>query len=819
MCSKPCLRDVCSWTPLVLAGVLWCCSLATALHAQVTSSGQEGEKKRLVVRTNGAPIPFATVLNTSTGQAMAADAQGVVMFPAWGPTDTLRVQSLGYEELTVVPGAFPLSTLELQPAMFAIEEVVVASNALTGTAMSNMGVSQVAKLTTRAPVLTTETTGDLLEGSGQVHLQMSQQGGVSPVLRGFEANRVLLVVDGVRMNNAIYRAGHVQNAGTVDPFAIQRTDVIMGPSSVLYGSDALGGVVHFVTQAPRFSYGGTEVKGKVLTQGNTANGGWAGHAEVAVRAPRWGSVTQVSHRHFGDLRMGSWRAHGDSTWGLVTHLVERRAGRDVLVDNADPEIQAPTGYSQWDIQQRTRLRLREGFVDVNVQHSTTTDVPRFDVYNDRVGTLPKWAEWRYGPQERTMLSVTHQKAFSGGWVWTTLGSLQDVEESRIKRRFAQDVRITQLENVRVWGWTSVLRGRIREWRVEGGLDGQWNRVASSAKGTDIVTGAQGLAQTRYADGGSSMNTWGAFASAQRNVGSHEFRGGLRYSHAAVLASFVDTTWMTLPDPEVNQQKGALTASGSWTGPISPHWQAVTSVASGFRHPNVDDLGKVREKGGYVLVPNADLKPEYLYTAEQAATWMLRPGSDVLVVQGAAFASLWHDAIVQANASLGGDTVLVVDGDTARIQMNQNLDRAWVRGARLEVSAKLWPKTTFRGVVNWTRGTGLGDEGVPLAHIPPTFGLVELVKKGEVGRVGTSVRYAFEKRAEDYGPGATDNLDEALPTGTPEWAVWNVEGSLRVTEWLECRVSALNLLDLHYRTFGSGISAPGRNVRVTATARF
>jgi len=454
-----------------------------------------------------------------------------------------------------------------------------------------------------------------------------------------------------------------------------------------------------------------------------------------------------------------------------------------------------------------------------VQHSTTTDVPRFDVYDDRVGALPKWAEWRYGPQERTMLAVTHQKAFSGGWVWTTLGSLQDVEESRIKRRFAQDLRVTQREQVRVWGWTSVVRGRIREWRVEGGLDGQWNRVASSATGTDIVTGAQTLAQTRYADGGSSMNTWGAFASAQRSVGDHEFRGGLRYSHAAVLASFVDTTWMALPDPDVNQQKGALTASGSWTGPISPHWQAVTSVASGFRHPNVDDLGKVREKGGFVLVPNADLKPEYLYTAEQAATWMLRPGSDVLVVQGAAFASLWHDAIVQANATLAGDTTLVVDGDTARIQMNQNLDRAWVRGARLEVSAKLWPKTTFRGVVNWIRGTGLGDEGVPLAHIPPTFGLVELVKKGEVGRVGTSVRYAFEKRAEDYGPGATDNLDEALPTGTPGWAVWNVEGSLRVTEWLECRVSALNLLDMHYRTFGSGISAPGRNVRVTATARF
>ena len=134
----------------------------------------------------------------------------------------------------------------------------------------------------------------------------------------------------------------------------------------------------------------------------------------------------------------------------------------------------------------------------------------------------------------------------------------------------------------------------------------------------------------------------------------------------------------------------------------------------------------------MLVPNADLKPEYLYTAEQAATWMLRPGSDVLVVQSAAFASLWHDAIVQANATLAGDTTLVVDGDTARIQMNQNLDRAMVRGAELEVPAKLWPKTTSAG---WSTGPGAPDWGTKgaLAHIPPTFGLVELVKKGEVGR--------------------------------------------------------------------------------------
>ncbi len=82
-----------------------------------------------------------------------------------------------------------------------------------------------------------------------------------------------------------------------------------------------------------------------------------------------------------------------------------------------------------------------------------------------------------------------------------------------------------------------------------------------------------------------------------------------------------------------------------------------------------------------------------------------------------------------------------------------------------------------------------------------------------------MRYALPKAAADFGPGTTDNLQEALPSGTPGWATWNVEGSVRLTDHLEVRLSGLNLLDQHYRTFGSGISAPGRNVRATLSARF
>src|SRR5687767_10901800 len=105
----------------------------------------------------------------------------------------------------------------------------------------------------RIAQLNSQNSGDLLMNTGNVFVQKSQQGGSSPVIRGFEASRVLLVIDGIRMNNAIYRAGHLQNAITVDQNMLERVEILYGPGSTLYGSDALGGIVHFRTKAPKLS--------------------------------------------------------------------------------------------------------------------------------------------------------------------------------------------------------------------------------------------------------------------------------------------------------------------------------------------------------------------------------------------------------------------------------------------------------------------------------------------------------------------------------------------------------------------------------------
>src|SRR5687768_11473339 len=124
----------------------------------------------------------------------------------------------------------------------------------------------------RIALMNTQNTGDLLAGTGNVFVQKSQQGGSSPVIRGFEASRVLLVIDGIRMNNAIYRSGHLQNVITVDQNMLERIEVLYGPASTLYGSDALGGVVHMRTRNPKLSLTDKRaVRGSAFTRYSSAN--------------------------------------------------------------------------------------------------------------------------------------------------------------------------------------------------------------------------------------------------------------------------------------------------------------------------------------------------------------------------------------------------------------------------------------------------------------------------------------------------------------------------------------------------------------------
>jgi hemoglobin/transferrin/lactoferrin receptor protein len=780
------------------------------------------------------PIPFVAVVNISTSEQVISDADGLVSLPTRNPSDTLVFRSMGYEIRMILPGEIIGKFLRMDESPVSLEEVQILSNIVPDVA-DDLGLNRVTSIGASAIEngVPPGNTAELLQSSGQIHVQQSQQGGGSPVLRGFEANRVLLVVDGVRMNNAIYRSGHLQNIVTIDPNTLEQIQVIMGPNSVRFGSDALGGVIHFKTRRPRFRSNPSEpsYSGLISAQYKSVNNSFNVNAKAEAGGPRWGTVISFSQSEFGDLSMGSWRAHGDSTWGLVPFIATRIDSVDSQMSNPDPEKQSPTGYTQNDFLHKLRLGIPGGAIETNIQYSKSSNIPRFDKINDFSGDSLRWAEWNYGPQERLMTAVTWEQYLGLPGSLHTTFAFQKISESRIKRLFDSAFRTIQEEQVEVLSMSSIWKSspfRGDGWKFEAGLDGQLNEVESTVKaqdpdGQDLVDpGFGGGLVTRYPNGGSNMRTFGAFTSAKRSLGEKEFHFGLRYSVTSFDARFLDTEAFQLPFSELQSENGALTGSIAADIPLGANVSSISSLSSGFRHPNIDDAAKVREKGGYVLVPNDSLNAEYLYSLDESITW--RHPSSGLSVSVAGFVSLWTEIITPVHSTLyGPDSLkidsLEIDGDFSRIQRNENSGNAIIRGATFEVNYPILENMNFKSSMNFTKGYLLDSNNSPLAHIPPTFGKTSLEYSNKKWSLEAYALYCGAKNIDDYGPGSTDNIQEALETGTPSWWTLNLESHILINEHLHAQLGVSNIFDLHYKSFASGISAPGRGAYITLHAIF
>jgi len=799
----------------ILAGVLCGCVL--------WGSAQRDAPPVTVVSGDGVtPVPFAVILNRSTGRAVTANAEGKAGLPARGLQDTLVVRSTGYLDLLILPTESIPRKLRMVEDLVSLQVAEVA----VGTSSTATSVERLTALGSMsgvrmAPVKNLEvptTSAELLWSTGSVLVQQSQQGGGSPVLRGFEANRILLVVDGVRMNNAIYRSGHLQNALSVDPAILARTEVVLGPNSVAYGSDALGGVIHFTTREPQLGRNGVFSRGSYAYR--SPNNSHAVHADVEVGMGRVASLTSVTATEFGDLRMGTRRTHGDAEWGLVREVVAQVDGRDTVLTNDDPTLQLRSGYRQLDLLQKLAISLPDGSLVLNLQYSTTSDIPRFDLFDDRSGGTLKWAEWYYGPQERLLAAARYRgylrplRAAVG-----VTASYQRIGEDRINRRFGKDTRYHQEETVDVLDLTASLTRTFDNGVVGGlGLSGAWNGVTSVAWSESLATGLRDNAEeTRYPNGGSEFSQWGAFLTLRSRPARFTYSAGARYSFADLDCRYAASRTVALPFDQIESRKGALTGSASADWAVTKAWSLQSTVSSGFRHPNVDDVGKVFEKGGVVTVPNDSLRPEYVYSAEQGVRWDLG-GRHVLAVSVSGFATLWDDAIVPVPATLNGSDSLLYNGDYARVSTNVNAGQAVLTGARAELQAQLTKQLGFEAAVNVTTGE-LTDSGAPIAHIPPVFGRAAASYAMRGITLQSYVLFNGAKPIALYSADGEDNPDEALAEGTPAWWTLNVESSWQLHRTAQLRIGVRNLLDQHYQVFSSGIAGPGRGLYTSLHLQF
>jgi hemoglobin/transferrin/lactoferrin receptor protein len=773
----------------------------------------EAQQIRIISSSDHSSIEHVAVFNSSKERAAITDTLGMIDLSIFPASDTIIFQHPSY--MTVRLNKYQLAglqTLELDRKNILIDEYVISAsksreNKLISPYMVDVLEEEMLRESTGL------TSAEILEGTGNIMVQRTQGGGGSPILRGFEANRILLVVDGVRLNNAIYRSGHLQNSVTIDHTILERTEVIFGPASIIYGSDALGGVIHYYTRDPALSEDRQpRVDVHAYTQFATASRGKTGHLDFSVGRQKWGSLTSITYKDLGDIRMGSRRNPYLDDWGKVMHYVNQVNGLDSTMVNEDPELQKNTGYTQLDVLQKIRYTPSR-YVDwiLNMQYSTSSNVDRLDMLNDYSGDNLKYASHYYGPQNRLLLSLKNVLKKDNLFFtnMTSIVAFQRIDEDRNSRKFRVDELLSQREDVSVFSLNLDL---LKIWgsshKLNYGIELNHNIVTSDAWYENMVSGDRQPAQTRYPGGGSQ--TWNAsvYGSYKWILGEKLLiNGGARYSLGGLASEFTDGIQ---PLNQVDIVNGALTGSLGMIINPNKNWQINAILSNGFRNPNVDDYGKVRAKDGTITVPNVDISPEYSYNAEISISRIVEGYMKIELV---GYYTYLKDAIVRTGYQLNGEDSLYYDGDLYRINTNYNAGQGYIYGTSMRLTANLNKNFTLKGTLNYTRGHNLTDD-VPLGHIPPIFGRTSITYRRNRFYLDTYVVYNGWKHSEDFSPYGEDNEGEAMDYGFPSWWTANLKAGFKVGSHFDFMVAVENLFDQFYKPYASGVSAPGRNFILT-----
>jgi hemoglobin/transferrin/lactoferrin receptor protein len=672
-----------------------------------------------------------------------------------------------------------------------------------------------------------QSAAHLLENTGAVLVQRSQGGGGSPIIRGFEANKVLLVVDGVRMNNAIYRGGHLQNVITLDPNMLQSADILFGANALKYGSDALGGVMYFQTQKPKlYQDDKFHVQVGGLLRYSSVNQEKSANLKFNIGIKKFASLTNFSYSGFGDLRTGAKRDSRYGDWGKRTFYVGRINDKDSIVKNANPNLQIGTAYKQYDFLQKFLFAQNQYTThQLNLQLSNSSDIPRYDRLTEaNAKGVPAQAEWYYGPQKRTMLSYyfesTKQSAFSDKV--QLIAAYQNIEESRNSRSFGKDNRTERAETVKVLSLNADFLKTFGKSDFQYGIELTHNNVVSVAQAVNVKTGVIIAASTRYPDGGSQMLTAAAYGTNTYNISEKsKFILGARYNFTQLNATFRDKAFFPFPFNDMKQQYNALVGNIAFQQKTNVGFSATASLSSAYRVPNVDDLTKVFESvAGRLIVPNTDLKPEKTYNAELILTQNLGQKGAIQVVP---FFTRYYNVLSLAAAQFEGKDTILYAGKKSAIFKTVNLDKANIFGISLSGRYKIFTNITLSGYYTYTKGRVLGANGDgPLDHIPPTFGKISIAYRNEKLQASFYTLFNGAKKTSDYRLATEDNelYSADVKLGfMPSWYTLNLRASYDIRNNLTVQLGLENILDQHYRVFASGMSAAGRNLSVTLRSNF
>tara|TARA_B100000963_G_scaffold297131_1_gene268479 strand:- start:25484 stop:27985 length:2502 start_codon:yes stop_codon:yes gene_type:complete len=791
------------------------------------------------------------VFNNNKTKYLTTDQYGGVDISIFNSEEIILFKILGYKLKKLKKNEILNNNLiiKLDPEKKELDEIILSvarKSSSRKKIAEKVSVLSLNKINFFKPA----NSSDLLSLSPDIRIQKSQGGGGSPVLRGFEANRVLLVIDGIRMNNAIYRSGHIHNVNTIDPNIVNRAEVIFGSSSVGYGSDALGGVIHFYTKSPTIN-NQKKLKTSISQNFNSANKSLLNNLSFEYSFPKWAGISSFSYSKFNDIKSGNKRSHGFPGWGLNNLYFPQDDFffYEKPIKNLQPSIQKNTGFDQYHFFQKFIFNItNRSQLNLNFQLSNSSNISRYDKLSeiDKNGNF-NYAEWYYGPQKRLLFSpqfkfFSNEKLLKKG---TITPSYQFINESRINRKFGNLNKSYQIEKLSIYGLNGDFEGSIGSYiSFSYGFEFFKNQLISGAYSKKLIIKNSRIINyekkvpipSRYPSDGSSYNSNAAYFNLIYDFNTQStLNFGLRFTSTNLIANWNEDALIDQLLSNFKTNTKALTYTVGYTFRPNDRFKFNSILSSGFRTPNIDDIGKIRENNSILTVPNTFLKPEYAYNFDLGFDYSINKFLNFKIRN---YLTLISRHIVRSNYSIFSDTstedplTIIYDGNEVSTIANKNLGNRFIYGSSMNLKLNFSRFLHFESNLTYTNADKSEKYG-PMPSILPLFGFSKLEVKFPKFKFLIINEFSSSKKPKDYSFGGEDGIEETPIIkendsnglsytryyGTPKWNIFSFNANYYINNSFSINFGLENIFDLNYREFASGISSPGRNLLLGLNIKF
>ncbi len=639
----------------------------------------------------------------------------------------------------------------------AIDEIqITATRRPAKTAI----VSAALTLISGEKIQNSKLTTDALMMEPGIFLQQTTPGQGAAIIRGLKGSEVLHLVDGFRLNNAIFRNAPTQYLALVAPGSVDRIEVVRGAPASLYGSNAVGGVIQILSRVPSFDSPGS--RSSVYLAFDTADLGKMVRASFESGNEHVAGLISGEYLDTGNRRIGGGQRIGPSAY-------ESRGARIAL-------SATPNDASSWLF---------------DLQFARQPSTPRVDELVPGFGqTEPSSSEFQFSPNERLFAHIRHTRE---SWLWSADWTIdagwQQIVDDRVTRNFGSQVRRHEKNSSDLFGLTASAAKDTGNGSWIVGAEFYHDRVASQRVEEDIASGLTEVVQPRFPDG-SSVDQAAVYGNLLHRLGNrHTVSGGLRFSA-------IDTDLVTS-----STSQDAVSGDLGWLFDATEQTQLIANIGFGFRAPNVFDLGTLGERpGNRFNIPNPNLESERITQFDAGVRHHAKRWDLEIILFSLHYTDRISSVLTDAVTAGGRDIV-----------QSRNVASADIRGVEGAFHLTLSPLLTADLIINYLHGEQTEPDGTesPADRIPPFNGRLSFQYQASNSLV-IEPNILFAGSQDRLSP--RDARDVRInPAGTPGWVTANIAANWQAGERWRATARVENILDKRYRLHGSGIDATGRNL--------